>query len=391
MSFKLKLTKLLFPEEYNRIIDLEIEKKKEERYLLITKPIDEARMLDDFFTKNKRIKKIISEYLNSIDIESLHNFASIKKDEINRVIRNNEKDFNYFIIRLDHFSDIDSKSVINLKSTNGSIRYIFDLIHDYYIEYVNFCFPYSEDAVEASSKMKSILEEACNKQSEYFDMEKERALKLKEDSIFEFRKELVKHMAVLSRKRRSLQYRDDYGFLVNNVWIKEKKSFLSNFALPTFWNYHYIEDGLPIIDVELDEYDSLNKYVERNIEFDEQMNPYDYELMCSEIMKKQGWESSVTKGSGDQGVDVVAEKNDIKLVMQCKRFNQPVGNFAVQEIFAGAGYYEASHSIVVTNNTFTPSARRLASKLNVFLLHHDDLHNIDSILCSGLNYNPIDG
>lgn len=371
-------------------IALEIEEKEKEKYLLMTKSIDEARVLDDAFIKNKKIKEAISEYLNSIDIESLSSFESMRRDEIDKVIRDNEKGFGYFI-RLDYFSDIGSRFIFNLKSTNGSIRYIFDLIHDYYIEYVNFCFPYSEDASEASLKMKSILEEALSKEKEYFEMEKERTLKLKEDSIFEFRKELVKHMAVLSRKRRSLQYRDDYGFLVDNDWVKEKKRFLSNFSLPTFWSYHYIEDGLPIIDIELDDYDSLNKLPESSIEFHEQMNPYDYELMCSDIIKKQGWESSVTKGSGDQGVDVVAEKNDIKLVMQCKRFNQPVGNFAVQEIFSGAGYYEATHSIVVTNNTFTPSARRLASKLKVLLLHHDDLHNIDSILCSGLNYNPIDG
>lgn len=371
-------------------IALEIEEKEKEKYLLMTKSIDEARVLDDAFIKNKKIKEAISEYLNSIDIESLSSFESMRRDEIDKVIRDNEKGFGY-LIRLDYFSDIGSRFIFNLKSTNGSIRYIFDLIHDYYIEYVNFCFPYSEDASEASLKMKSILEEALSKEKEYFEMEKERTLKLKEDSIFEFRKELVKHMAVLSRKRRSLQYRDDYGFLVDNDWVKEKKRFLSNFSLPTFWSYHYIEDGLPIIDIELDDYDSLNKLPESSIEFHEQMNPYDYELMCSDIIKKQGWESSVTKGSGDQGVDVVAEKNDIKLVMQCKRFNQPVGNFAVQEIFSGAGYYEATHSIVVTNNTFTPSARRLASKLKVLLLHHDDLHNIDSILCSGLNYNPIDG
>ena len=41
------------------------------------------------------------------------------------------------------------------------------------------------------------------------------------------------------------------------------------------------------------------------------MDPYDFEYFCTAQFMKFGWESEVTKGSSDQGVDVQAfkEKN----------------------------------------------------------------------------------
>ncbi|MFU0879634.1 restriction endonuclease [Kluyvera cryocrescens] len=37
----------------------------------------------------------------------------------------------------------------------------------------------------------------------------------------------------------------------------------------------------------------------------------------------------------------------------------------------------ANRGAVVTNNTYTPSARALANSHNILLLHHDDLHVIN--------------
>jgi HJR/Mrr/RecB family endonuclease len=40
----------------------------------------------------------------------------------------------------------------------------------------------------------------------------------------------------------------------------------------------------------------------------------------------------------------------------------------------------ADYAIVVTNNSFTPSAKQLALTNNVHLLHYRDLHNVDAVL-----------
>lgn len=92
------------------------------------------------------------------------------------------------------------------------------------------------------------------------------------------------------------------------------------------------------------------------------------------------YEANVTKGSGDQGVDVVAKKKDKTIAIQCKKYSQPVGNKAVQEVIAGKDYYGADFAVVVSNASFTPSARKLASKCNVILLDVNQLNLLDDYI-----------
>lgn len=113
----------------------------------------------------------------------------------------------------------------------------------------------------------------------------------------------------------------------------------------------------------------------------EGMSPIEFEQCCADYLRLRGWESTTTKGSGDQGADVVARKNDILLVVQCKKYsNKPVGNKAVQEIIAAKAYMQATFAAVVSNQTYTPAARLLADKTGVFLLHFTELRTVETRL-----------
>lgn len=95
---------------------------------------------------------------------------------------------------------------------------------------------------------------------------------------------------------------------------------------------------------------------------------HQYEYECARILKKKGFRRvNVTKGSGDQGIDVIAYKNGKKYGIQCKYYSSPVGNHAVQEVFAGAKHYNCDIAVVMTNNTFTKSAKELAKSTGVEL------------------------
>ncbi len=75
----------------------------------------------------------------------------------------------------------------------------------------------------------------------------------------------------------------------------------------------------------------------------------------------------MTNATGDQGLDVIAEKQGLRYGIQCKFYSHPVGNKAVQEAYAGCGYYDCDVPVVMTNSTFTVSARELADQLGVEL------------------------
>lgn len=197
----------------------------------------------------------------------------------------------------------------------------------------------------------------------------------------QFKDAVSKHLPVLARKMNLLITEDDYGNIIVEKWIKERSYYLSKLRYVPYSTPYY--SGMDEMDqiFMLDEL--IDSYIDENpsqSEFDEDLSPVEYEHLCADILRSQGWESRVTQGSGDQGVDVLAIKDGMLLAVQCKKYSSPVGNKAVQEVIAGVGFYGANIGAVVTNNTYTPSARQLANSHNILLLHHDDLHTINEYL-----------
>lgn len=95
---------------------------------------------------------------------------------------------------------------------------------------------------------------------------------------------------------------------------------------------------------------------------------HDFEVYCAELLKRRGFqEVEVTKGSGDYGIDILAEKEGVTYAIQCKCYTAPVGVKAVQEAYAGRDYYDRMVGAVLTNQYFTQPAVEAAKKLKILL------------------------
>lgn len=115
------------------------------------------------------------------------------------------------------------------------------------------------------------------------------------------------------------------------------------------------------------------KATKKSPDFDH-MDGHAFEDFCATLLKENGFRDvRVTRGSGDQGVDILAKKGQIKYGIQCKCYNSAVGNKAVQEVFSGKTYYNLHVGVVLTNNYFTPSAIDLAEKNGVLLWNRKEL------------------
>lgn len=104
------------------------------------------------------------------------------------------------------------------------------------------------------------------------------------------------------------------------------------------------------------------------------MDGHSFEHFCADVLRQNGYSNvKVTQGSGDQGVDILAERDNIKYAIQCKHYSQSVGNKAVQEIYTGMRFYHCHVGIVMTNNYFTQSAKDLAKENGIVLWDRDYL------------------
>lgn len=106
------------------------------------------------------------------------------------------------------------------------------------------------------------------------------------------------------------------------------------------------------------------------------MEGHDFEYWSASLLRKIGFTHvEVTPGSGDQGVDILAQKEGVKYAIQCKRYSHDLGNKPVQEVHAGKSMYNCHVGTVITNQYFTAGAKELAKATGVLLWDREWIKN----------------
>jgi restriction system protein len=92
-----------------------------------------------------------------------------------------------------------------------------------------------------------------------------------------------------------------------------------------------------------------------------------FESRISGLLRSLGYKTEITKATEDAGGDIIALRRQKTTVVHTKHQAAEVGVEAIQKAIASRQHYEASSALVVTNSTFTPQARELASRAGVDL------------------------
>ena len=122
-------------------------------------------------------------------------------------------------------------------------------------------------------------------------------------------------------------------------------------------------------------------YIKRGNTSDDQifedMEGKEFEEYCAELLEAKGFENiEITPDSHDYGVDIITDRDGVSYAIQCKCYSGPVGVRAVQEVYAGKDYYGSMVGVVMSNQSFTKSAREFAEKLNIMLWDGDHVMNL---------------
>jgi restriction system protein len=191
---------------------------------------------------------------------------------------------------------------------------------------------------------------------------------------------------VLARRRTQLLYVDAYGVEQTSKWEKEKKHIIAKVIPDHLSKAGHRRDAIIEVTSRVKFWSNKNPVIDaiekaalsvkpNNVPADisNVSTGIEYEIYCAEALRRAGWNARVTIATGDQGTDIVAERNGKRVVVQCKFYTKPVGNKAVQEVVAARLHEHADQAVVVSNADYTKSARQLAGTTGVILLHHDDL------------------
>jgi restriction system protein len=187
------------------------------------------------------------------------------------------------------------------------------------------------------------------------------------------------HAPALARRRAQLIRVDDYGVEIDKAWRKEMDHFFDRVVLPRLgpgrerWALERRDEILGLIDATARDRPAPPARSAA-------ASGADFEVECRAILEERGWSARRTGAAGDQGADILAEKDGLSVAIQCKHLARPVGNKAVQEVAAARTYYGVDAAAVVATGDYTEAARRLAARNDVLLLHVDDLGNLEDRL-----------
>lgn len=103
----------------------------------------------------------------------------------------------------------------------------------------------------------------------------------------------------------------------------------------------------------------------------------DFERLLYRLYEAMKYSVQLSAKVGDQGGDLIVTKNQERILIQAKCYNNStVGNGAVQEAVAARNHYDCNKAMVITTSNFTREATELAKTNNVELVPRDMLQKM---------------
>lgn len=103
----------------------------------------------------------------------------------------------------------------------------------------------------------------------------------------------------------------------------------------------------------------------------------EFEKLLYRLFEKMGYTVELIGKSGDQGGDLIANKNGGRVLIQAKCYRDwSTGNDAVQQVVGAMKYYDCNKAMVITTSYFTQEAIALAKANNTELISKTRLQEL---------------
>ena len=103
------------------------------------------------------------------------------------------------------------------------------------------------------------------------------------------------------------------------------------------------------------------------------LDGYQFEREVASFFRNQGYTATVTKGSGDGGVDVILTYLNEKIAVQCKAHSKPVGPAVVRDLYGTMTSGGYSKAILVSKSGFTKGVYEFAAGKPIELITVNDI------------------
>lgn len=104
------------------------------------------------------------------------------------------------------------------------------------------------------------------------------------------------------------------------------------------------------------------------------LSPNGFEEYIGDLIEALGYQRVNIRGaSGDQGIDILAEKDGERVAIQCKRYKGMVGPHAVRELMGAMGSADAQRGLLITTGVFSIQAEKMVGEAQIEMIDGNKL------------------
>ena len=107
----------------------------------------------------------------------------------------------------------------------------------------------------------------------------------------------------------------------------------------------------------------------KNLEEIQKISPKQFEKLVAKLFKKMGYDVSLTKASGDEGIDIILSRNGKTSIVQGKRYSGTVGQPVARDLYGSMIHNRAEEAYLITTGIFSLPAQTWASVKPIHLVN----------------------
>lgn len=100
---------------------------------------------------------------------------------------------------------------------------------------------------------------------------------------------------------------------------------------------------------------------------------HQFEEALAKVYRKNGYIANVTQGSGDGGVDIILEKNNVITYVQCKAHKKAVGPAVARELYGTMKHSSVQNGIIASLGGFTKGVYDFVDDKAIDLIDLEDI------------------
>lgn len=99
----------------------------------------------------------------------------------------------------------------------------------------------------------------------------------------------------------------------------------------------------------------------------------EFERALARLYTNRGYSVFQTKGSGDEGIDLILSKEGKRTIVQCKGHEKPIGIGTIRDLYGTMMHSGADNAILACPAGFTKAVRNFAEGKSIQLISAVDL------------------